>query len=57
MSTQNPFEQDMVTMKIPANMGPSISVAGFSLLADKDGCVKVPSRLVPELESHGLTRK
>ncbi len=51
----NPFQQSMVRLQIPAGMGGSISVRGFTLEADADGCVEVPKDLSVELKCHGLT--
>ena len=51
----NVFQQDMVRMKFAPDMGGMLSVAGFSLTADKDGCVEVPRGMVEGLKSHGLT--
>lgn len=51
----NPFEKTMCKLYIPAHMGDSISVGGFSLRAKKDRSVTVPSTVAPELRAHGLT--
>lgn len=50
----NPFLTSMVRLQIPAHMGTNVSIAGFSLHADDDGCVEVPKEHVPELKAHGL---
>lgn len=51
----NPFLQSMTRLQIPAHMGNSVSVAGFFLEADKDGCIEVPAEHVSTLLAHGLT--
>ena len=56
MFQQNPFQQSMVRMQIPAGMGRSISARGFTVEADADGCVTVPKDLAAELANHGLTK-
>lgn len=55
-SVMNPWMADMRRMKAPADSGPTISVGGFELPMDADGCVSVPSKFEPELVSHGFTR-
>jgi hypothetical protein len=50
----NPFQQSMVKLQIPAGMGSSISARGFTLDADADGCVEVPVELAAEFKAHGL---
>lgn len=52
---ENPFKPEMVKMQMPPDGGTAISVGGFFLEADKDGCVEVPRKLVAELKDHGLT--
>lgn len=54
MTNPNPFQQTMVKMMIPPGMGPNISVSGFSLQADADGCVEVPKEAAKALADHGL---
>ena len=54
-STNNPFQQTMVRLQVPAGMGTSISVRGFTVEADDDRCVEVPKDVVAELKAHGLT--
>lgn len=54
MSQKNPFDQGMVKMQFQPGQATSISVGGFNLDGDEDGCVEVPARLVPELKNHGL---
>jgi hypothetical protein len=51
----NPFSQDMVTLQLPAGMGSMLSVGGFSLQADKNNCISVPKKFVPDLMAQGLT--
>jgi len=52
----NQFPQEsMVPLQIPAGMGSSISIGGFSLQADEEGLVVVPKDLAAELKAHGLT--
>jgi hypothetical protein len=51
----DPFKTEMVRMQMPEDGGSNLSVEGFMLAADKDGCVDVPLRLVESLKSHGLT--
>ena len=51
----NPFQQGMTKMKLPEDGGTHISVGGFTLEADEDGCVEVPSTYITELQAHGLT--
>lgn len=55
MAKQNPFNKAMARLQIPPHMGQSISVRGFEVEADEDGCVEVPPELVAELKGHGLT--
>lgn len=55
MSKQNPFAQTMVRMQMPAGAGSSISVRGFTIEADADGCVEVPKEVAEDLKAHGLT--
>lgn len=50
----NPFQQTMVKLQVPEDMSPSLSIGGFDLQADKDGCVEVPKHLAPTLREHGL---
>lgn len=50
----NPFQQTMVKLRVPDDMGESISIGGFDLQADKDRCVEVPKTLAPTLREHGL---
>ena len=56
MNQANPFQQTMVRMQVPPGMGSSISVRGFTVDADADGCVDVPKEVVDELAQHGLVR-
>jgi hypothetical protein len=51
----NPFAQDMVKLQLPADMGDSLSVAGYLLKADKDRCVEVPKQYAKDLMAQGLT--
>lgn len=51
----NPFSQEMVKMQFPKGMGEQMSVGGFMLDADKDGCVQVPKHMVTDLQAHGLS--
>lgn len=51
----NPFMQDMVTMKLPPGMGTQLSIAGFQIEADKQGCIVVPRQYVRDLLAQGLT--
>lgn len=51
----NPFQQTMVKLRVPDDMGESISIGGFDLQADKGRCVEVPKNLAPTLREHGLT--
>lgn len=55
MATRNPFAKTMVKMQIPPHMGTCISIAGFTLDAEKDGTVEVPHEHVRTLQAHGLT--
>lgn len=50
----NPFAVSLVRLQLPVGMGKSVSVAGFNLEADKDGCVEVPLAQAKDLEAHGL---
>jgi len=50
----NPFTADMVTLKLPQGMGSMLSVGGFSLQADKNGCIQVPQKYVADLAAQGL---
>jgi hypothetical protein len=52
---QNPFLQSMTRMKLPDNMGRSVSIATFNVEADEEGCIEVPAQFVNELQCHGLT--
>jgi hypothetical protein len=51
----NPFQQSMVRMRLPEGMGGTISVRGFTMDADDEGCVMVPQDVAADLVSHGLT--
>jgi hypothetical protein len=51
----NPFKQQMVRMKFPPDSGGVISIEGFLLQEEEDGCVELPQNLVKAAESHGLT--
>lgn len=55
MGNQNPFTKSMVKLSVPAHMGSNLSVAGFNLDTDDDGCVEVPREHVDVLKAHGLT--
>ena len=50
----NPFIQDMVRLKLPEGMGSMLSIGGFMMEADKEGCIEVPSRYVNDLRQQGL---
>ncbi len=51
----SPFTRQMILMKFPPNSAGQMSLAGFTLDADKNGCVEVPRDLQDQAESHGLT--
>lgn len=51
----NPFQQTMVRMQLPAGASRSVSVRGFTVEAEADGCVTVPKDVAAELASHGMT--
>jgi hypothetical protein len=50
----NPFLTSLTRMQLPSGMGRSISIAGFGLEADDEGCVEVPVQYVDQLTPHGL---
>jgi hypothetical protein len=41
-------------MRIPEDLGTTISMSGISVTADADRCVMVPEALVEQLKGHGL---
>jgi regulator of RNase E activity RraA len=51
---KNPFLDGMVRMQLPAGMGGQISVSGYTMDADADGCVTVSREAAKELLPHGL---
>ena len=52
--TSNPFKQSMVRLQLPPGMGSSVAARGFTVEADKEGCVEVPGDLANEFLAHGL---
>lgn len=50
----NPFMQGMVMLKLPAGMATTLSIGGFAITADKQGCIEVPKQYVPDLLAQGL---
>lgn len=50
----NPWIADMRKLQGPADAGPTISIGGFELPLDAEGCVEVPSKFAPDLLSHGF---
>ena len=55
MNQANPFLQSMVRMKFPPDSGGTLTIGGFLLKEDEDGCVDLPKNYVSEAQSHGLT--
>lgn len=55
MSTPNPFSLSMTRLYLPAGMGTTVSVGGFTLEADEKRSIEVPNSHVKSLQSHGLT--
>ena len=51
----NPFTKSMVRLQLPPGAGSTVSVSGFLLEADSEGCIEVPATVVTELKAHGLT--
>ena len=52
---ENPFQAQLVQMRIPEGMGEQISIGGFLLEADQDDrTVTLPRDLVTQAQSHGL---
>ena len=52
----NPFTQTMTRMQAPAGAGASVSVRGFTMQADAQGCVEVPADVAAELVAHGFVK-
>lgn len=52
----NPFQPQFVRMKFPEGSANQISISGFNLTAEKDGCVELPKHLQKDAESHGLVK-
>lgn len=56
MAKPNPFQTALVKLAVPAHMGSSISIGGFTLEAEDDGTVVVPQEHAAELIQHGFER-
>jgi len=50
----NPFQQDMVTLKVPKGLGDMLSVGGYALEVDEKRCIVVPKKYVADLLGQGL---
>jgi hypothetical protein len=51
----NPFAQNMNKLQIPEGMGTTITIDEFSVVADENRCIEVPTKYVKDLKAQGLT--